>query len=141
MRSFFDQVEAVLARTARIPLDGRGRKLLYYMLERSEGCDVTLMPDTFHLQYGWHLAYHRYSHDLAPQVVSWLCDAAPIGYLRAGTLPWWFEVTADSTRERRVQVGSETVVRHEPLEPHWTYGPRRLWLERPPAGKFECRAP
>lgn len=127
MRSFFDQVQAVLAGTMRIPLDGDGTKLLHFMLERNEGCDVTMMPDTFHIQYGWHLAYHRYDHDLAPQVVSWLCDAAPIGYLPAGSLPWWFKVTGNSQRESFVPV-----MRGERLEPDWTYGPRRLWFARSP---------
>jgi hypothetical protein len=132
MRSFFDQVQAVLAGTARLPLDAGGTKLLHFMLERNEGCDVTMMPDTFHIQYGWHLAYHQYTHELAPRVVSWLCDAAPAGYLPAGSLPWWFETPAGSTRESRVHDGGKTVVRSAPLEPYWTYGPRRLWFERSP---------
>jgi hypothetical protein len=42
MRSFFDQVQAALAGTARLPLDGGSTKLLYFMLERNHGCDVTM---------------------------------------------------------------------------------------------------
>jgi hypothetical protein len=132
MRSFFDQVQAVLAGTTRLPLDAGGTKLLHFMLERNEGCDVTMMPDTFHIQYGWHLAYHRYDHDLAPRVVSWLCDAAPAGYLPAGALPWWFEVTGDTTRDTFVHDGVGMVVRSESLGPCWMYGPHRLWFDHSP---------
>src|ERR1700733_12156049 len=114
MSSFFDQVQAALAGTARLPLDGGSTKLLYFMLERKHGCDVTMTRDTFQIQYGWHLAYHRYDHDLAPRVVSWLCDAAPGGYLSAGALPWWFE-TGDAEPERAVHRGLDTAVRGERL--------------------------
>jgi hypothetical protein len=65
-------------------------------------------------------------------VVSWLCDAAPSGYLSAGALPWWFE-TGDAEPESAVHRGLDTAVRGERLGPRWTYGSRRLWFERSPA--------
>jgi len=46
MASFFDQVRACLA-GERLPLDSGATKLLYYMLERPEGCDVTVTVDRF----------------------------------------------------------------------------------------------
>jgi len=127
----FGQVQACIA-GARLSLDAEGTKLLHFMLERPDGCDVTVTPDAFFIQYGWHLAHHHYKYDLAPRVVSWLCDAAPAGYLAAGSLPWWFPTTPDLERETFVDRGGGMVVHHEPLGSHWSYGPRRIWLDASP---------
>lgn len=115
MAPFFDQVQAALA-GARLPLDAGSTKVLNFILRPSEGCDITITPDTFFIKYGWHLAHHRYKHDIAPRIVSWLCEAAPTGHLVAGALSWWFEVTDERGR----------------LESHWTYGPRRIWFDASP---------
>lgn len=127
----FDQVQACVA-GARLPLDADSTKLLHFMLERPDGCDVTVTPDAFFIQYGWHLAHHHYTHDLAPRVVSWLCDAAPAGYLVAGSLPWWFPASPDLERETFVDRGGGMVVYRERPGPHWSYGPRRIWFDASP---------
>lgn len=107
--SVFDQVQAILA-GARVPREELSLKILHFMLEDPRGCDATVTPDRFRIQYGWHLSYHHYFLDIAPGVVSWLCAAAPDGYLAAGALPWWGGAPGA-----------------------WSYGPRRVWFDASPA--------
>jgi hypothetical protein len=126
----FAQVQAILAGAARTPLADTGTKLLYYMLERHHGCDVTVTPERFYIQYGWHTAHHRYVDTFALQVVSWLCDAAPTGYLPAGSLPWWFEASDTSTVN--IYADGTALQSRYPLEPRWAYGARRIWIDRAP---------
>lgn len=133
MSSSFDRVQAILAGTTRISLDHLGTKVLHFMLKRNEGCNATVTPDRFYVQFGWHPSRHRYVHEIAPRVVSWLCDAAPTSYLAGGALPGWFEVTDTTRIESFTSVRGGAMVRHsEPPGPYWTYGPRRIWFDRSP---------
>ena len=135
MRSALDQVLAVLD-GERPTLDADSLKILYFMLESNAGCDATITPDKFVIQYGWHLSLHPYTADLAPRVVSWLLAASTGGYLPGGTMPWWFPdragvevMTFGYDRDRKAM----SRIRTEPIGPHWSYGPRRIWIDLEPA--------
>ena len=131
--SAFDRVRAALA-GERFPLDAGSTKLLFYMLERPDGCDAWLTPGRFVIQYGWHLAHHPWVEDDAPRVVSWLCASAPAGYLAAGTMPWWFP-NPERVSEERFGYGPDGKMARlasEPVGPCWSYGARRVWFDATP---------
>ena len=90
-----------------VPLSGVGSKMLRYMLDAPEGCDAWITRDRFVVQYGWHLAHHRYGSDVAPEITSWLVrelDAC------RGVLPAGRVFARDGY-------------------PHaWRYGPRAVWI-------------
>jgi hypothetical protein len=74
-----------------------GSKMLWYMLEQPEGCDAWLTHDRFVVQYGWHLAHHRYDRDVGVEVLAWLrrriggsCGVVPAGaFPMIGKFPSW----------------------------------------------------
>jgi hypothetical protein len=132
MTSPFDQAMAVIG-GARVPLESGSLQVLHYMLERNEGCDATLTPERFFIQYGWHLAHHRYDDAIAPQIVIWLFATPQRGYLAAGTLPWWWDITTTPNAiVEHFPISADGSVRRgdiRPLPPNWAYGPRRIWFD------------
>ena len=120
----FERVLAVLA-GERVPLDDGSRKVLYFMLHRRDGCDATVTPDRFWIQYGWHLSHHRYFSELAPAIASFLLAGAPAITERrativpAGSLPYW-------SPEDELGPWSQQPER-------WRYDAFALWVEREPA--------
>lgn len=99
---------------ARLPFDGSSSKLLYYMLERPAGCDVTIDHNTFEIRYGWNPARHRYMADAAAGVVSGLLS---------------FAQYSGAVQSARLTVGPATVPAGEFLL-EWSFGTRLVWLDR-----------
>jgi hypothetical protein len=100
-----ERTQSVL-RGERVPLGEGATKVLYFMVHRPRGCDAWITPGKLVMQLGPHSANHSYTPDLAPQIVSWLLDVAPNGYLPAGSLPAWAGAPG-----------------------RWSYGPRSVWID------------
>jgi hypothetical protein len=108
--SLLYQARSVLTGEAAAPaLDDGSTKVLFFMLERSEGCDATISADRFSIQYGWHPSHHQYKPDIAPRVLGWLRLFVRDGELGPGLLPWWGGGKHDL--------------------PYWAFGRRRVWFD------------
>jgi len=110
--TLLDHARSVLAGGPPPPLDEGATKLLFFMLKQAEGCDATITADRFWIQYGWHLAYHRYVPEHAPVVLGWLRQFTRDGQLGPGLLPWW------APEHHRV--------------PYWAFGRRNVWFDATP---------
>jgi hypothetical protein len=95
------------------PLDGSSSKVLRFMLEHVDGCDVTISRDAFEIRFGWHPSRHRYFLHLAAPVVSELLRlaryAGPIQRLAA-------------------PIGPATIPALDFTS--WSFGKRVVWLDR-----------
>ncbi|HEX7837504.1 MAG TPA: hypothetical protein VF469_08585 [Kofleriaceae bacterium] len=112
----FAQAGAVLG-GARLPLTAGASKVLRFMLERREGCDAWLTPDWFVVQYGWHLAHHRYYAEVAPPIVSWLLHEGGV---------------QDAIERCAVVCPKRSLPRIDGFLA-WSYDTRTVWIEAMPA--------
>lgn len=95
------------------PLDGSSSKVLRFMLEHVEGCDVAISVDAFEIRFGWHPSRHRYFLHLAAPIVSeLLCLAHHVG----------------PVQRLCASIGPATIPALE--FPSWSFGRRDIWLDR-----------
>jgi hypothetical protein len=110
-----ESYEAVLTvlRGERVPLDAAASKMLWLMLEDSNGCDAEITPSWFWIRFGRTHSPHRYLMQIAPAVVSFLLDGES------------FPATRRFTR----RIGPAIVPTFRDYFPSWKIGTRFVLIE------------
>jgi hypothetical protein len=62
----------------RYPLDAGASKVMNFMLHDCSGCDATITPHDFAINFGWNYGPHHYFMATAPAIASWLLDAVGV---------------------------------------------------------------